>query len=184
MEKKNNRSCLDELALVKAAAWAWYQHGSGSDEKPMREFDITQTTRAPCRPSRYKLEAMRNNASKTIKGSETTNPIHTQNSLLDSYEIESISKRLGHLIEFSGIKFYDDLLCIDRDYQKKMVLNGGKKNKSNKLKGFLLRRAVVCGRNQDVDDRAVRGEDDQRRPEKHAHVIKMVNCKPWVPQAW
>ncbi|XWS46447.1 hypothetical protein CRYUN_Cryun14cG0067700 [Craigia yunnanensis] len=156
MEKKKNRSCSDELALVKAAAWAWYQHGSGSDGKPMREFDITPTVRASCGPSRYKLEDMRNNVPNTVEGSQKLSPIHTHNSLLDSYEIEIISKRLDHLIEFSGIKFYDALLGIDGDYQKDLVFDGGRKKKSNKLKGFLLRHAVVCGRNQDVDERAVR----------------------------
>ncbi|XVF20496.1 hypothetical protein REPUB_Repub12eG0005500 [Reevesia pubescens] len=157
MEKKQiSKNCSDELAMVKAAAWAWYQHGSGSEGKLMREFDITRTQRSS-RPSRYKLEAMRKNSME--QGSKTPTPIPTNNSLLDSYEIESISKRLDHLIEFSGIKFYDELLSIDGDYQKNLVLDGGgrkKKKKSNKLKGFLLRHAAVCGKNQDVDDRAFR----------------------------
>ncbi|XWS75376.1 hypothetical protein CRYUN_Cryun01aG0081500 [Craigia yunnanensis] len=152
MDKKKQKSCSDKLALVKAAAWAWYQHGSGSEGKPMREFDITRTERAS-KPSRYKLEAIRNN---TMEGSQTPSPIHTDNSLLDSYEIEIISKRLDDLIEFGGIKFYDELLSIDGDYQKNLVLDSGRKKKSSKLKRFLLRRAVVCGKNQDVDDRAFR----------------------------
>ncbi|KAK6280249.1 hypothetical protein POUND7_020516 [Theobroma cacao] len=186
--EKKKRSSSDGLAQVKAAAWAWYQHGSGSEGKPIREFDITRTERASSsRPSRYKLEAMRNNTGKgnhsmEMEGSPSQTPrsspnIQTQNSPLDSYETKSISKRLNHLIEFGGIKFYKELLGIDGDYQKNLCTDGARsgsdrKKTSNKyLKGFLLRRKVVCGRRQDVDDRAV--SDDRRRLEK-----QMVNPKP------
>ncbi|EOY03039.1 Tetratricopeptide repeat-like superfamily protein [Theobroma cacao] len=186
--EKKKRSSSDGLAQVKAAAWAWYQHGSGSEGKPIREFDITRTERASSsRPSRYKLEAMRNNTGKgnhsmEMEGSPSQTPrsspnIQTQNSPLDSYETKSIAKRLNHLIEFGGIKFYKELLGIDGDYQKNLCTDGARsgsdrKKTSNKyLKGFLLRRKVVCGRRQDVDDRAV--SDDRRRLEK-----QMVNPKP------
>ncbi|OMO92477.1 hypothetical protein CCACVL1_06837 [Corchorus capsularis] len=175
----------DELAVVKAAAWAWYQHGSGCEGKPMREFDVTTrlqysdsaSASASTRPSRYKLEAMRmrnNIMSPTINSNES------DSLLLDSYEIQSISKRLNHLIEFSGIKVYDEFMQMqdhiigtdhdEYDYQKKNQNNmssemgGGsgsgsrKKKKKSKyrqfLKGFLQRHAVVCGRSQDVDDRS------------------------------
>ncbi|XP_010528565.1 PREDICTED: uncharacterized protein LOC104805631 [Tarenaya hassleriana] len=49
----------DDLAVVKAAAWAWYQRKEG---KPiMREFDLSKlTSRITPRPSRYKLEATKN----------------------------------------------------------------------------------------------------------------------------
>ncbi|KAK3198405.1 hypothetical protein Dsin_021820 [Dipteronia sinensis] len=53
----------DALSIVKAAAWAWYQHGSGSGRKPDQgEFVITRTTDqrvANYKPSRYKLQAMK-----------------------------------------------------------------------------------------------------------------------------
>ncbi|RZC57976.1 hypothetical protein C5167_005278 [Papaver somniferum] len=52
----------DELAAVKAAAWAWFQHGSGCEGngKPIHEFDhANYATQRPIRPSRFKLEAMR-----------------------------------------------------------------------------------------------------------------------------
>ncbi|KAJ4972799.1 hypothetical protein NE237_005973 [Protea cynaroides] len=81
---------LDELAVVQAAAWAWYQHGSGSEAKPVREFDLIRTQTAP-RPSRFKLEADENTK---MKGSI--------NSLLDPYEVGRISKHLEYLIESSN----------------------------------------------------------------------------------
>ncbi|GAY43702.1 hypothetical protein CUMW_076500 [Citrus unshiu] len=59
MAKKKPRSSTDELAVVKAAAWAWYQRGSGSEGKPMGDFDVARTRRVVYKPSRYKLEAMR-----------------------------------------------------------------------------------------------------------------------------
>ncbi|KFK33305.1 hypothetical protein AALP_AA6G357900 [Arabis alpina] len=89
----------DELATVKAAAWAWYQRNEG---KPMtREFDFTaRATRTP-RPSRYKLEANKNMILSKYRVSKPHNdPLlrvdqETQfSSLLDPYEIRSISKRI------------------------------------------------------------------------------------------
>ncbi|KAL6001324.1 hypothetical protein ACLOJK_007058 [Asimina triloba] len=105
----------DEQALVKAAAWAWYQHsagaGAGCDGRavPVREFDGERTSsKSPCRPSRYKLEAMRRRntsismAVEEEDGSEAAavglSPTHTDMSLLDSYEIESISRQLKRIL--------------------------------------------------------------------------------------
>lgn len=170
MDKKNKNkswSESDKLELVKAAAWAWYQHGSGSDHgnPNIREFDITPIQRA-YRPSRYKLEAMRNvvvntntNANTIEESSQTPTTTSRTSLLLDSYEIERISKRLDHLVEFSsGTEFYKQLLSIDCDdiYQKNLVPadSGIRKKKSSIFKRFLLRRAVVCGKSQDVDERA------------------------------
>ncbi|XP_068345498.1 uncharacterized protein [Pyrus communis] len=90
---------IDESAVVKAAAWAWFEHCSGSDGKSiMPEFDLTRTCHAPYKPSRYKLEAMKNIAN--ISGKESVTA--SSNPLLDTYEIESISRKLDQLIEFSG----------------------------------------------------------------------------------
>lgn len=98
----------DDLAVVKAAAWAWYQRKEG---KPiMREFDLTRAPKTP-RPSRYKIEATKNTilsenkvlAENRVSKSSlwyTNNPFRgdqeTQYSrLLDTYEIKNISKRLN-----------------------------------------------------------------------------------------
>ena len=58
MERRKSRASLDPSAVVKAAAWAWYQRGSGSEGKSISDFDATRARHAPI-PSRYKLEAMK-----------------------------------------------------------------------------------------------------------------------------
>lgn len=107
-----------ELHLVKAAAWAWFQQETVLDQgRSMKEFDIRRTFHDP-KPSRYKLEAMelaKHNTenvdeglkSPTRAGVQTTVDDH---SLLDRYEIESISRQLDQLINSSGDK--------DRGYNK------------------------------------------------------------------
>ncbi|CAN8238378.1 unnamed protein product [Cochlearia groenlandica] len=98
----------DDLAVVKAAAWAWYQRKEG---KPiMREFNLTREPRTP-RPSRYKIEATKNlilYENKVLAENRVSksslwymnNPLcvdqETQYShLLDTYETKNMSKRLS-----------------------------------------------------------------------------------------
>lgn len=98
----------DDLAVVKAAAWAWYQRKEG---KPMmREFDLTRAPRTP-RPSRYKIEAIKNmilSENKVLAENRVSKSSlwytndsfrgdqETQYSrLLDTYEMKNISKRLS-----------------------------------------------------------------------------------------
>ncbi|KAJ0043401.1 hypothetical protein Pint_18531 [Pistacia integerrima] len=149
--KKSRASTTDELSIIKAAAWAWYQHGSGSERKPMGEFDITRTRRQR-KPSLYKLEAMKiteeEDHSNTQPSSQSSSPVHDNKSLLDPYEIESISKRLDQLMENSSVnKFYDDRKKVSRDGDHD---SGGnvRKKKSNKLRGFW--QPVLCGRREDI----------------------------------
>ncbi|CAA6664751.1 unnamed protein product [Spirodela intermedia] len=57
MDRRKRRTGSDEgLALVKAAAWAWYQRGVGDEGMPAREVHTPKPPREP-RPSRFKLEA-------------------------------------------------------------------------------------------------------------------------------
>ncbi|CAA7401352.1 unnamed protein product [Spirodela intermedia] len=57
MDRRKRRTGSDEgLALVKAAAWAWYQRGVGDEGMPAREVHTPKPLREP-RPSRFKLEA-------------------------------------------------------------------------------------------------------------------------------
>ncbi|OIV95717.1 hypothetical protein TanjilG_01511 [Lupinus angustifolius] len=97
MERKKPKpqdTNTDELDLVKSAAWAWYQHGSGSEAKAIKEFDVRRTQHAS-RTSRYKLESMR-----MAKESKEEGPsIRPKKPLLDAYEIQSISRQLNKLIE-------------------------------------------------------------------------------------
>lgn len=168
MEKKKPKGggSTDDLALVKAAAWAWYHHGSGSEGRSICEFDVTRTRQAP-RPSRYKLEATRTMKEDTMgSGSETPSPIRTDNSLLDKYEKESISKQLDYLIESSSNRFYGFKVDhLDHDHRSMSSLDSDKtggmkqkkkdKKKKTLLQGFWLRHSVVCGTRGDVDTRAL-----------------------------
>ncbi|RDY11776.1 hypothetical protein CR513_03506, partial [Mucuna pruriens] len=148
-ENNNNNKSTNDLVFVKAAAWAWYQHNSASKGKTISEFDATITRRAP-RPSRYKLEAMR------ILDQE---PLCAKKlSLLDDYEVQSISRQLNDLVESCNSN--NNTLVngadksTDRRVQKKKV-----------RKGFWLRHGAVCGREGDVvHQRAFRVP--RRLPEK------------------
>jgi len=95
VERKKPQEATDELAIVKAAARAWYQHGSGSKAKAKTEFDVTRS-QSVARPSRYKLEAM--------GMAKETPSLHTIKPLLDSYEVQCISQQLDRLIKESGHK--------------------------------------------------------------------------------
>lgn len=134
----------DDLAAVKAAAWAWFHHGSGSEAKPMREFGLTRTTILP-KPSRYRLHAI---TTLIQDNSQTPNP---HNSLLDAYEIQSISRRLSDLLDpadrnnFSLRSFDSEILDPEPQVESK------KKTKHKKLRGFWRRPSVMCGKTEDVD---------------------------------
>ncbi|KAL4652387.1 hypothetical protein ACB092_01G229600 [Castanea dentata] len=184
MQRKKTRGSTDELAVVKAAAWAWYQHGSGSEGKNMREFDITRSRQAPG-SSRYRLEAMRI-AEEAMEGSRSSSAhssIHTSNSLLDVFEVESISRQLDCLVGSSGNNFYTRFLAGDNVHQENVKLldnvdTGGmkKKKKKKKVKRFWPRHAITCGTMEDVVDARV--FRDRRRPEKRVPVVSLTACMP------
>ncbi|CAN6830628.1 unnamed protein product [Brassica oleracea] len=159
----------DELATVKAAAWVWYQRNEG---KPMiREFDITtRATRTP-RPSRYKLEASKNMilSENRVSKSDTNHLSHEDqetkfSSLLDPYEIMSISKRIdeGSLPANPTSSFrHDNVLLqnkLEDDHSKKENRVVTKMSMRNLWKGMILMAAprTVCGRSDDVDIEAYR----------------------------
>ncbi|XP_010271359.1 PREDICTED: uncharacterized protein LOC104607415 [Nelumbo nucifera] len=183
MERRKPRGSTDELAVVKAAAWAWYQHGSGSEGKPMPEFDLARIRR-PAIPSRYKLEALRM-ADYSTEGSTspapTVSPSYTDsNSLLDPYEIQRISQQLDYFIETSSVKFFRESSVREQGRRKTMTpleTYASVKKMSKKLNGFWLRHAaVVCGSSGDVVEAGVLG--GQRRPLKHVSVVSFPNCRP------
>ncbi|KAL6225835.1 hypothetical protein ACLB2K_004684 [Fragaria x ananassa] len=154
-------------ALVKAAAWAWYEHGTGLQGKSLQEFDIRRSSH-DLKPSRFKLEAK--------KLAEQGSRDFDDRSLLDRYEIESISRRLDQLMESSGDKgkVYNKgfLVQDDSDHpgscssrkskaptsavgdlgrKESVALSDGdytnhrRKKTSNNFRGFLQRHAVICG---------------------------------------
>lgn len=153
MAKKKPRSSTDdELAVVKAAAWAWYQRGSGSQGKTVGEFDGARSQIFVYKPSRYKLEA--------IKITEEEEEEENDNSLLDKYEIESISKRFDQLLNSrtAAIKL---LKNVSQDSESSatnnktngmmmMMMMHDDNKKAKKSRGFWLRHAVLCGTRQDA----------------------------------
>ncbi|XP_061374638.1 uncharacterized protein LOC133316863 [Gastrolobium bilobum] len=161
IERKKPKENTDELAVVKAAAWAWYQHGSGSEGKATSEFDVTRTHRAN-RPSRYKLEAMR----MAKEGSQ----IHTKKPLLDPYEVQSISRQLDSLIESNHNKLENG---TDNCGNASLDI-GGRRTKKKIRKWFWLRHGAVCGRGDDViDPRALR-DGGRRQPTKRVPAVKCL----------
>ncbi|XP_042501094.1 uncharacterized protein LOC122078949 [Macadamia integrifolia] len=186
MERRNpNSSTEEELAFLKAAAWIWYQHGSGSSEgKPQREFNLIATWRAPG-PSRYKLEATRIADENTARSSSSSSwspsinltPIHTDNSLLDQYEVGRISKHLEYLIEANS--------AGNRHHRKEyesVSPESRKKKKSNRLvNGLLLRQAAgICGSREDVVEGIMLGG---RRLPQYGSVIGLAKCRPRAKDA-
>ncbi|OIW14155.1 hypothetical protein TanjilG_21295 [Lupinus angustifolius] len=167
--KKPKETNTDELALVKAAAWAWYQHGSGSEAKAMvNEFHVRRTQRENG-PSRYKLEAM------AKKSKEEGASIHTKNKpLLDTYEIQSISRQLDKLIIESG--HGNNKVGSGKNSVNDGLDNSGRNMKKKKRisKGFWQIHGVVCGRRDDVvEGTGLRGD---RLSSKHVPVVNLVKC--------
>ncbi|KAJ4960014.1 hypothetical protein NE237_019924 [Protea cynaroides] len=179
MERRKHKVSTDddELAVVKAAAWAWYQHGSGSEGKSVREFDLTKTHRA-AGPSRYKLEAM---MSINLSPSNSSN----HNSLLDSYEVGRISKHLQYLIESTSDKYYGESHAIYQEHRKdKSSLENRKKKKKKKKKnskiwnGFLFRQSAICGSKGDVvEGRVLVGSQPQRPQPHNGLVVGLEKCR-------
>ncbi|OAY57192.1 uncharacterized protein LOC110608630 [Manihot esculenta] len=188
-KKPKSGSGSDDLSTVKAAAWAWYQRGSGSDEeKPICEFLVTRT-RLAHRPSRYKLEAMRVEGQcsmqKSSQSDKTVRIRTDSNSLLDAYEIQSISKRLDYLIESSNIFFNrDDAFGDDHHNNSTSSIKSKKKKKKKLLKGLWWRHAVVCGTREDVDTSAfVLSRPPSAIAATRVPVVKMATCRPGAAHA-
>ncbi|XP_015931592.1 uncharacterized protein LOC107457918 [Arachis duranensis] len=166
-KKGNNNNKKDyDLDLVKAAAWAWYQRGSGSEGNNnkglMNEFDVTTTTRTTHQrtstrpPSRYKLEAMKrmelnDNHHKEEEEEANNNKGHRKKKnslLLDAYEVQSISRQIdSHIIIESNKNNTSSSTSLMMGMNKK-------KNKKEKTKGTWLIHGAVCGRGEDVVDPA------------------------------
>ncbi|KAL8133875.1 uncharacterized protein LOC141714531 [Apium graveolens] len=200
--KTKPKSIEDELAVIKAAAWTWYERGSGSEGKPIREFDFTNSRRNPT-PSRYKIEAMNNTTIdeySSIKTSRTSISMSScpsfNSSLMDNYEIESISKDLDHYIESSdqdvsgkvghGSAHHRRVVAVPK-IDKGEVVSSKVKNKKMSKGGFLSRHAAVCGSVNDVvsgRNNIVVGIRGRRQPEKRAPVvISSSSLPPRVPHA-
>ncbi|XP_021912069.1 uncharacterized protein LOC110825857 [Carica papaya] len=179
---------FDELAMVKAAAWAWFQRGSGSEGKPTTQLHIQRTQRQQHRPSRYKLEAMSNNkiamnassppSSSSSSETPSPSPVHADdNSLLDSYEIQCISRQLHSFISDSAGGTSSFHRGENGRYRSDRGGNGKKMSYASKiLKGILLRHAAVCGRREDVDTRAFGNGRRRSKPPAKGAISTIKDC--------
>ncbi|KAM6550718.1 hypothetical protein CsatB_000526 [Cannabis sativa] len=136
----------DESAVVKAAAWAWYHHGSGSEGgNSAREYDVAMMARHVPRPSRYKQEAtkLRGNVDHDVSSKPTVECL----SLFDSYELRRISMQLDSLMDCSNDEesFSDNDSVISSSSRNKKKMNLKKV-----IRGFWVRHAVaVCSTGED-----------------------------------
>ncbi|KAJ0987259.1 hypothetical protein J5N97_005615 [Dioscorea zingiberensis] len=138
---KGSSFAESELSLVKAAAWAWYQHGSGNHGNAFRETELRRHARSP-RPTRYKREAFR---------AASSDSELSANLLFDPYEIERITRHLERLIVAS---------TNGRDRAKGKEAETGKREN-----GFWMRNGqAICGARGDAVEGHVFGRRRQRKP--------------------
>lgn len=91
--KKKQREVKDELEIIKAVAQAWYGHSTTPNTSTSTsEFDAPRMN-FKRKPSRFKLEANNRSLSRKLTNSCDTSWDFGQ-SLWDSYEIVSVSKKL------------------------------------------------------------------------------------------
>lgn len=128
--RENQKENKDQYAIMKAAAWAWYERGSWFEHKSVRESDYRRTCDYTPRPSRYKLEAMKKPQKETHESQSCRNGLlldtehvcvsiqpqnqqsyalmadteHVDKPLLDTYEIERISEELDCYLESSSVE--------------------------------------------------------------------------------
>ncbi|XP_011656214.2 uncharacterized protein LOC105435673 [Cucumis sativus] len=118
----------------------------------MREFGLTRPITVP-KPSRYRLEATNRSDPTILIQDKLQTPTPHTNSLLDSYEIASISRRLSDLLDpndrnnFSLRSFESEIMDLGRQIE-------GKTTKPNKFSGLWRWRrrkpSLMCGKMEDV----------------------------------
>ncbi|XP_018730917.2 uncharacterized protein LOC104449735 [Eucalyptus grandis] len=191
MERRKSRirGSVDELALTKAAAWAWYERGSGSGGKPIREYDVMKTSRAP-RPSRYKQEAMKLAQLAKVqhekeREKEKEKEKEKENSLMDPYEVHVISRQIDRVIESSRIydsnypgsamvEPHQNHWKYDLSSPESESSSGSKTQKKKKKKKslrFWQKHRVMCGTREDVVEASVFREA-RTRHNKHVPVVR------------
>lgn len=175
----------DESAVVKAAAWAWYEHGSrggsqsGKPILPTREYDVAcRMSHRAATASRYKLEAMAKQGEGPINVHRNVGSRDDGGSsgLLDTYEIESISREMDGLIQSTTSNSTGGHMMMMTTKKQQQ------KNKKNKwTSGIWPRHAVVCGSSGEdvlaVETRAL-GDGLLRRPQNRlVPIVSMANCR-------
>ncbi|XP_059643868.1 uncharacterized protein LOC132285695 [Cornus florida] len=99
-----------ELEILKAVAQAWQGHSSTSPPRATNEFDARRLN-FKSKPTRFKLEAMSKPSSAKDHG--VANWDFGQ-SLLDSYEIVAVSKRLEEGLVLDHHSSLEDTIRINK----------------------------------------------------------------------
>ncbi|PKA52368.1 hypothetical protein AXF42_Ash010265 [Apostasia shenzhenica] len=128
----------DNLAPVRAAAWAWHQRGSGGRDPVAATVEDDPSLRRLLhsrRPSRYRLEALRSGEPQSNHKTDEPESI-----LLDLYEIKRITDELDLLIvRASAAGEASDVRHVGQRSRPAAVVRGI-------FGGFLTRRALAfCG---------------------------------------
>eukprot|EP00252_Welwitschia_mirabilis_P014824 TRINITY_DN32866_c0_g1_i1.p1 TRINITY_DN32866_c0_g1~~TRINITY_DN32866_c0_g1_i1.p1 ORF type:complete len:207 (+),score=17.29 TRINITY_DN32866_c0_g1_i1:150-770(+) len=95
-ERRNSSvSRENQEEITKAAAWAWYLHGTGKPAKALQESNprIRQTAG---RPSRFKVDLSSKEEQEENNDLQITNAFNGS-SLFDSYDIQILSKQLENI---------------------------------------------------------------------------------------
>ncbi|KAK4755130.1 hypothetical protein SAY87_008887 [Trapa incisa] len=138
--RKTRRSRTEDLSLVRAAAWAWFQRGSGSESKPVNEYGVSRTRMAYSGPSRYRIEALmtkqerderatvsrdasRNSESHRLNFNLAPSPARTDISLLD--EVRTIASQPDHYEDYYSSDSIASNNASESDYSGSTVGGDG-----------------------------------------------------------
>ncbi|XP_042423782.1 uncharacterized protein LOC122011455 [Zingiber officinale] len=107
--RRSSAADADRLAMPKASAWAWYnyKHGSGAVDArdTVSETDLSRLNhRRPRLPSRFKREAITTGSTATAEEEEEEPGTAGVVPLMDSYEIERITRELERIIGGGGAR--------------------------------------------------------------------------------
>lgn len=144
--KKKQREVKDEheLEIIKAVAQAWYGHSTSPNTfNSTSEFDAPRMN-FKSKPSRFKLEANNNKSLSRKHTNSGDGSWDFGQSLWDSYEIVSVSKKLDAALVL-------DHHCFDLD-----KAGEGEKKKKKKPKESSNSLASLIGR---VSSRRFKGDD-------------------------
>ncbi|KAL6223589.1 hypothetical protein ACLB2K_006972 [Fragaria x ananassa] len=165
-------------ALIKAAAWAWYEYGTGLQGKSLQEFDIRRSSH-DLKPSR--------GLDQLIESSGDIGKVNNKGFLVqdDSDHPGSCSskKSKAPTSAVGDLGRKESVAISDGDYT-----NHRRKKTSNNFRGFLQRHAVICGSSTHKDvilgtRTFVHNRERQQYLEKRkvyppVPVVKLANCRP------
>ncbi|KAK9070174.1 hypothetical protein SSX86_010574 [Deinandra increscens subsp. villosa] len=173
----NQKESSDQNEFTKAAAWAWYERGSWFEQNTIRETDLIRRPRDDHkpRPSRYKVEAMKEarscNISNVSKPLLCTTERVDNYSLFDTYEIERISRELCCYVESSRIDGGDH----GRRSNVSNEAKGGRKTAGKKNNWGWRPQGIMCrsSREDVIENTVLVGE--RRRRKTDTSMVRVKN---------